>query len=86
MNRAITSASLSVLICFSGMSWAGGDQKHDSSAAGQSSSTDVSSSLEAVQWVAPQRRNSLFKAITRRFQGTHFGDIAKESLENTGIK
>ncbi len=85
MNRAITAASLSALICFSGMSWTGGDQKHNSSAAGPSSSTDELSSLKAVQWVAPQRRNSLFKAISRRFQGTHFGEMAKESLDNTGI-
>ena len=49
MNRAITAASLSALICFSGMSWIGGDQKHNSSAAGPSSSTDELSSLKAVQ-------------------------------------
>ena len=85
MNRAITSASRSALICFSGMSWTGGDQKHDSSAAGPSSSIDELPSLKAVQCVAPQRRNSLFKAISRRFQGTHFGEMAKESLDNTGI-
>ena len=85
MNRAITAVSLSVLICFSGMSWAGDDQKHDSSVAGPSSSANELSSLEAVQCVAPQHRNSLFKAISRRFQGTHFGEMAKESLENTGI-
>ena len=53
MNRAITAASLGVLICFSGMSWAGDDQKHNSSASGASASSDVLFSLEAVQWVGP---------------------------------
>ena len=53
MNRAIISASLSVLICFSGMSWARDGQKHDSSASDSSSSADVLFSLEAVQWVEP---------------------------------
>lgn len=30
----------------------------------------------------PQRRISLLKAIARRFKGTHFGDLAGESLNN----
>ncbi|MEA1952313.1 MAG: hypothetical protein U9N87_13090, partial [Planctomycetota bacterium] len=29
----------------------------------------------------PQRRNSLLKAISRRFPGTHFGEMAKAALE-----
>ncbi len=32
----------------------------------------------------PQRRNSLLNAISRRFQGTHFGEMAKEAVETVG--
>ena len=39
----------------------------------------------AVERIAskPQRRISLLKAIASRYKGTHFGDVASESLNNT---
>ena len=40
------------------------------------------SALERIA-AKPQRRISLLKAIARRFKGTHFGDMANESLNNS---